>query len=538
MEDLAMPIRNPQRREFLQLAGALAGASLLPGLTETSFAQGSGSKHLVVSLVPEPSGIYLLANNPSLVVTLNVNDGLVTYDNDFKPVPQLAESWTQSEDAKTITFKLRAGVKWHDGKPFTAADVKFSVELTKKSSPVAAATYAHLTAVETPDDLTVVLKFDHPSQALWAVLDGAKTQILPHHLYEGTDPNTNPWNNKPIGTGAFIFQEWVRGSHIRLTRNPDYWDKGKPLLDEITFRIIPDAGARGIALETGEVQYAPLPAIPLVEARRIRSKPGKLIAESRGWEANAPIYYFDFNLEREVFRDIRVRKAFAYAIDRKVLANNGFFGFAKPATGPVPSYQPNFYTPDTERYPYSVEKAEALLEESGLRKDAQGIRLRVDNLPIPYGEDYVRTAQLIQQQLKRVGIDLQLRNFDVGTWITKIARERDFDTLSTFGASFADPQIGVYRRYWSKARQTASGGNNSGYVSAEADKLIEASLIEGDVERRRSLIHELQKLVESELPSISLLELEFVRILSADLAGANVTPFGAFASFTDLTFKA
>ncbi len=95
MEDLAMPIRNPQRREFLQLAGALAGASLLPGLTETSFAQGSGSKHLVVSLVPEPSGIYLLANNPSLVVTLNVNDGLVTYDNDFKPVPQLAESWTQ-----------------------------------------------------------------------------------------------------------------------------------------------------------------------------------------------------------------------------------------------------------------------------------------------------------------------------------------------------------------------------------------------------------------------------------------------------------
>ncbi len=86
---------------------------------------------------------------------------------------------------------------------------------------MAAATYAHLTAVETPDDLTVVLKFDHPSQALWAVLDGAKTQILPHHLYEGTDPNTNPWNNKPIGTGAFVFQEWVRGSHIRLTRNPD-----------------------------------------------------------------------------------------------------------------------------------------------------------------------------------------------------------------------------------------------------------------------------------------------------------------------------
>jgi peptide/nickel transport system substrate-binding protein len=203
----------------------------------------------------------------------------------------------------------------------------------------------------------------------------------------------------------------------------------------------------------------------------------------------------------------------------------------------VPSYQPKFYTPETERYPYSIEKAEELLEAAGLRKDAQGVRLRVDNLPIPYGEDYVRTAQLIQQQLKRVGIELQLRNFDVGTWITKIARERDFDTLSTFAAAFADPQIGVYRRYWSKARQTASGGNNSGYVSPKADRLIEASLIEGDPEKRRQLIVDLQKLVESELPSISLLELEFVRVLSADLTGANVTPFGAFAAFTDLTFK-
>jgi peptide/nickel transport system ATP-binding protein len=103
------------RREFLQLAGTLAGASLLPGLVGTSIAQANGKKHLVVSLVPEPSGIYLLANNPSLVVALNVNDGLVTYDTDFKLVPQLAESWIQSEDGKTIAFRLRRGVKWHDG---------------------------------------------------------------------------------------------------------------------------------------------------------------------------------------------------------------------------------------------------------------------------------------------------------------------------------------------------------------------------------------------------------------------------------------
>lgn len=523
------------RRELLGAAGSAVGTALLLQRAEASAA--ANGKVLNVSLVPEPSGIYLLANNPSLVVALNVNDGLVTYDDDFKPVPQLALSWTETDGGRTITFKLREGVKWHDGKPFTSADVRYSIALTKASSPVAAATYTHLTDIETPDDHTVVLRFAHRSQAIWAVLDGAKTQILPRHLYEGRDPTTNPVNSKPVGTGAFIFVEWVRGSHIKLRRNPDYWDKGKPLLDEIVFRIIPDAGARGIALETGEVQYAPLPAIPLVEARRIRNNPGKLVVEPRGWSANAPIYYFDFNLEREVFQDVRVRKAFAHAIDRRVLASNGFFGFAKPATGPVPSYQPSFYNPGTERYAYSVEKAEELLEAAGLKRDARGVRLRIDNLPIPYGEDFVRTAQLIQQQLKRVGIEVQIRNFDVGIWINKIARERDFDTISTFAAAFADPQIGVYRRYWSKAKQTASGGNNSNYVSPEADRLIEASLIEPDVDKRRQLIWDLQKLVESELPSISLLELEFVRILSADLAGANVTPFGAFASFTDLAFQ-
>ena len=526
------------RREFLVLASALAGASLVPSLFDQAQATQVGDrKQLFVSLVPEPSGILLLANNPSLVVALNVSDGLITYDENFAPVPQLAESWDKADDGRVVTLHLRQGVKWHDGTPFTAADVKFSIELTKKISPIAGPTYASLSAVETPDDHTVILRFTHPSQALWSVLDGAKTQILPSHLYKDGDPLTNPNNSKPIGTGAYIFKEWVRGSHIRLARNPDYWDQGKPLLDEVTFRIIPDAGARGIALETGEVQYAPLPSIPLVEAKRRRANPGKLVVEPRGWEANAPVYYFDFNLEREVFRDVRVRQAFAHAIDRKVLANNGFFGFAKPAASAVPSYQTRFHA-DVPQYDYSVEKAEALLEAAGLTKDADGVRLKVDNLPIPYGEDYVRTAQLIQQQLKRVGIQLELRNFDVGTWITKIAKERDFDTLSTFGASFADPQIGVYRRFWSKAKQTASGGNNSAYVSAEMDALIEASLIEGEVDKRRQIIHDIQALAQKDLPSISLLELEFVRIVSADLQGLNVTPFGAFAALRDVSFKA
>ncbi|GGF58494.1 peptide ABC transporter substrate-binding protein [Azorhizobium oxalatiphilum] len=530
------------RRDFLKAAAAVTAlpAAALYSRDWALAAEGRKGGHLAVSLVPEPAGLIggLYHANPSIVVSQNLFDGLVTYDADLNPVPQLATSWTKSQDGKVVTLKLREGVKWHDGQPFTSADVKFSIETIKATSPVAGPTYATLTDIGTPDAHTVVLTFSHPSQALWSVLDGAKTQILPRHLYEGAPAITNPLNVKPVGNGPFIFKEWVRGSHIKLTRNPDYWDKSRPFVDELTFRIIPDAGARAAAFETGEVQYAPLPAIPLLDAEKVAARPGGYAIQTSGWEANAPMYSFEFNLDRPTFKDIRVRQAFAHAIDRELLARNGFYGFATPATGPVPSYQKRFYTGETEQYPFDPKKAEALLDAAGLKRGADGIRLRIDNLPIPYSQDFVRAAQLIQQSLKRVGIQVEIRNFDVATFFGKLYKERDFDTTSTFAAAFADPQIGVFRRYWSKAKVTTSGGNISGYQSAEADRLIEASLIEGDPDKRRALIQQLQILAQRDLPSVNLLELKFFRVVSNQIEGVNQTPFGAFTSVADVAFKA
>jgi len=526
------------RRHFMVSSAALAASGLIPDFTAAAFA--ADKTVLYANTLPEPAGLASGSTpaNPTNVISANLFDGLITYDKDFKPVPQLAESWLESDGGKTITFKLRKDVKWHDGKPFTSADVRYSVlEVLKKFHPIARPTLAQVTDVETPDPYTAVFRLANPSRVIWAYLDTSATFIFPKHLYEGTDPLTNPYNAKPVGNGAFIFKEWVRGSHVTLVKNPEYWDKGKPHVDELIFRIIPDAGARGVALETGTLHYAPLTPVSLIEAKRLSENPN-IVLETRGWESNAPIFFFDFNLRKPVFQDIRVRQAVAHAINKEVLAKAVFQGFATPATGPVPSYQKQFYNPATQQYPFDPAKAEQLLDAAGYKRGADGVRLRFNHLNHTYGDEYKRAGELFQQQLKRVGIELTLVNYDLPTYLRKIFTDHDFDTMNVFYAAFADPQIGVHRRFWSKAIiKGAAWSNGGGYSSPEMDGIIEAIHAEVDQGKRQKLIYQMQALAQKDLPSISLLELKFFRLYSKQLQGVNTTPIGVYASLADVAFK-
>ena len=182
---------------------------------------------------PEPVSLTaaVLAAAPTGIVGGNIFDGLVRYDLDLKPQPELATRWEVSPDGRTITFHLREGVTWHDGQPFTSADVAWSLEnVWKPLNPRNPALFRNITRADTPDPHTVVFHLVEPSIALFGLLNGNGAQILPRHLYEGTNVLTNPYNLKPIGTGPFVFKEWVKGSHILLERNPHYWDAGKPYL--------------------------------------------------------------------------------------------------------------------------------------------------------------------------------------------------------------------------------------------------------------------------------------------------------------------
>lgn len=490
---------------------------------------------LTAIVQPEPPTLVSAVNAaaPTGVVSTNIFDGLFSYDWELKPVPQLATGFTVAEDGLTITFTLRPGVTWHDGQPFTSADVAFSLEeVWKKVHPRGRATFANVTAVETPDPLTVVLRLSSPAPVILSALNAYEAQVLPRHLYQGTDIAANPLNTRPIGTGPYRFVEWVRGERVVLERNPNYWDAGKPYLDRIVFRVVPDAAARAALLETGQAQYAPYSPVPLGDVERLRRLPN-LAIETRGYEWIAPWFFLEFNLTRPQLSDVRVRRAIAHAIDKRVLAETVWHGFAVPAVSTVPSTLGPHHTPDVPQYPFDIRRAEVLLDEAGFRRQggAQGTRFALTHDFLPYGDDFRRSGEYVRQALRRVGIDLTLRAQDAPTYIRRIFTDYDYDIASSWFASFSDPQIGVQRAFWSKAiNRGVPWTNASGYRSAEADRVIEAAQRETNPARRSQYFHELARIAATDLPTLPLIELRFFTVHAKSLQGVVSGPDGVYSS--------
>ncbi|MEC3767082.1 ABC transporter substrate-binding protein [Cupriavidus sp. SS-3] len=501
------------------LGGLLAAPAKAAAPAQAAEAPRAGGT-LTTIIQPEPVILTSALNSaaPTGFFSANVFDGLIEYDNDFKLKPALAQRWDISKDSKTLTFHLRPNVKWHDGKPFTSADVKWTLEnVWKKLHPRNQILFGKVTRVDTPDALTVVLHFSEPSLAVLSSLNSNGAQVLPKHLYEGTDILNNPYNNKPVGTGPFVFKEWSKGNYIVLERNPDYWDKGKPYLDKIVFKVIPDASARAAALEKGEVQYAPFNPVPLKDAQRLSQLPS-LKLETRGYEWLSPWLFMDVNIDRPYFKDVRVRQALAHAIDLNTLNKVVWFGFGKPAVSPVVSTLGQFFNPNVPKYPYDPARAEALLDAAGLKRGADGNRLKIQIDYLPYGDDYKRSAEYIKQALKRVGVDVTVRTQDTPTYTRRVYGDRDFDLAVVWFAGFADPLVGVTRAYRSDTvGKNIPWSNGSGYRGDEANRLIDQAQGSPSQAERVELFRKFQSVVQTDLPSIPLLELRFFTVQSSNL---------------------
>lgn len=517
----------------------LASMMIVSGPVVAEQPQAGGT--LTAIIQPEPVILTAAINTaaPTGTVSGNIFDGLVDYDTDLQPKPALAESWETAPDGLSLTLHLRKGVLWHDGQPFTSADVKWTLEnVWKTIHPRNQATFAKVKQVETPDDATVILRLSEPSPAILSSLNSNGAQVLPKHLYEGTDVLNNPHNNKPVGTGPFVFKEWKKGEYILLERNPKYWDKDKPYLDKVIFKVVPDAAARSASFEKGEIQYGVLSPVPLKDAERL-GKLSNLKIETRGYEWLSPWLFLDFNVERGPLKDPRVRHALARAIDRKAIANVVWYGFAKPASSPIPSTLTAFHDLDAPADPFDLKAADALLDEAGLKRGTDGTRFALFIDYIPYGDDYKRTAEYIKQALKRVGVDVTIRTQDTAAFTKRVYGDRDFDLSIVWFAAFSDPQIGVTRAYWSDSiGKNIPWTNGSGYRNPEVDRIIARVQGEPDAAKRVALFKEFQKIVLTDLPTLPLVELKFFTVQAASLKTSAIRGDQVYGSFRDFWLDA
>jgi peptide/nickel transport system substrate-binding protein len=505
------------------------------GVSGASAQQRGGT--LNSTLWPEPPGIVIgiHLNAPTLLPSTKIFEGLLTYDFQLNPQPMLAETWKVSDDGLTYTFNLRHNVKWHDGKPFTSKDVVFSLskfipEVHPRSKPT-----FQRAEVTAPDDFTVVIKLKEPYGPMIRSFDAISAPIVPAHIYEGTNFKDNPANRHPTGTGPFKFDEWKSGQYIHLVRNNDYYLQGKPYLDDIYYRFIPDSASRALALEQGEVQLATQNDIELVDVARL-AKLSTLDVTTKGWEWGAPISWLEMNLRRKPFNDVRFRKAVMYALDRNFIRNSIFFGVASPATGPIHSSSP-FYTSDVQAYPHDVAKAKALLDEMGLKPDGDGVRVKIGLLGLPYGELWDRLSQYIKQALGQVGVEVTIQTADVAGWGNRIANW-DVDMSTTYLTTLSDPALGVARSYITEnQKKGVLFTNTAGYSNPEVDKLFADAAKEPDQGKRKAMYAKVQKTLVDDVALGWLVELQWPTITSKKLKNVVRNGLGPNDNFSDVYFE-
>ena len=542
--------QESRRLLFKQLAALAGGAlieSYMPGealaaspATPDSGGPVGGTLVLVVNPEPPTLASYYSTSGPIHPVATKIHEGLLEYDFDLKPIPGLAESWSVSDDNKAVTFKLRRNVHWHDGKPFTSADVQFSImKVLRAIHPRGSIIFAPVVAVDTPDEFTAVFQMSAPNPAMLMGLSGRESPMVPKHILEVGDIRQNPNGNRPIGTGPFVFKTWSRGSHIILERNPNYWKKGEPKLDRLLFRFIPDASSRAAALQADEIQVAAYNAIQLSDVKRLTAL-GSVLASTKGYEMISPIALLECNTRRPPFNNVLVRQAVAYALDRRFIIDNVWFGFGKLATGPISSnFERNgLYEPAVQSYAFNVLKANELLDQAGLKPNAAGVRVEIVHDVLPYGLEWKMLGEYIQQALAKIGIAVKIRYEDVARFMRRVYTENDFDLDSVWLSNQSDPVLGVERTYTTAGIQKGVPlSNGSGYSNPKVDQLFLDARSEARLKVRADKYRAAQRLIVQDSPCIWISEMQFVTMFNKRVGKLIESPLGVDASLSTTTIS-
>ncbi|MGI6852278.1 ABC transporter substrate-binding protein [Mesorhizobium sp. 1B3] len=524
------------RRVLLQGGTALLASTALPRIASAEEPQRGG--RLVVAADSEPRNLNpaIVASNGVFFVSSKVVEPLAEASFDGKEglSPRLALAWEGAPDGRSATFKLRSGVKWHDAKPFTSADVAFSaLNLWKPLQNLGRVVFKDLETVETPDDHTAVFRFASPTpfQLIRNALP-ALTSVVPKHVYDGTDIATNPANIAPIGTGPYRFAEHRAGEFYRLERYADYWQEREPYLDEIIYRVLPDRAAAAGALEAEEIHLAAFSAVPLADLDRISKVPG-IDVVTRGYEALTYQLVVEINHRRKELADLRVRQAIAHAIDKEFVVKTIFLGYAAAATGPVPRNDKQFYTPDVPTYAFDVAKANALLDEAGYPRGADGTRFRLKLLPAPYFNETRQFGDYLRQALAQIGIAAELVNNDSAGHQKAVYTDHAFDLAVAPPVFRGDPAISTTILVESGIPAGVPFSNQGGYANRELDGIITEAAQTLDPQARIALYRDFQAKVAADLPLINVAEWGFTTVARSVVRNVSNNPRWAVSNWAD-----
>jgi peptide/nickel transport system substrate-binding protein len=501
MENAMARSRNAglSRRRFLSLT---AGAAMAASPTRVSAQPRRAGTFISAKTTEAPSLDPILeqALSRQRIDPLFYNR-MVEWGHDGKLEPVLAESWTTSTDGRTWTFKLRQGVKFHNGRELAADDVKFTYErvLDPKTGSGGRGYLSAIDTIETPDKHTVRIVTKQPSASLLAGMAGGWSAIVPREVVEKGD-----LRRTAVGTGPFILQEWVPQSHLKARKNPDYWDKGKPAVDAIEIKVIPDEANIIAQLRTGNIHHA------LLED----NKNYLLVKDDKRLRAlRSPRLGFDMvniNHGRKPFTDLRVRQALSLAVDRTEVLQAAASGLGS-VTGPLtPAMRPwalpveefkEWYTPN-------VDRAKKLLAEAGFPNGFK-TTLKV----IPTFPTMVAGAQVIAAQLKKIGVDVQIIQEEYGVWIKAIIKPNfDFDLTMNATTGDADPDSLLYRRFHSSEKQW----NNDG--DPDIDVLLDQGRIALDPKKRKEIYDQAQRLMIEKATQIWTFAPDMIDVTQASVA--------------------
>ncbi len=455
------------------------------------------------------------------------------FDDKWNPQPYLAESWSFQDDGKSLLLKLVPNATFHDGKPVTSEDVAFSIMAIKANHPFSSM-LAAVERVDTPSPTVAIIRMSQPHPAIFLALSPALCPIMPKHIFgDGADLKTHARNTTPIGSGPYKLAEFKPGEHIILEKNPAFFIKDRPKFDRIIVRIFRDSNALAVAIERKEIQFTPFWA-DLALLDRLSKTPG-IATTDKGGDAIGPLNWLAFNTKKKPLDDARVRQAISFAIDREFITKKLHNGRSRIATGPIAPGAP-FYSGAVEHYKVDLEKANRLLDQAGLKKGAGGVRasLSVDYLP-GSNEQQKNVAEYLKPQLKKIGIEVTVRNApDFPTWAKRVGAH-DFDMTMDAVFNWGDPVIGVHRTYLSSnIRPGIIWSNTQSYSNPKVDDLLAKAAVERDPAKRKAEYQEFQKIVVGDAPIAYINVLPYFTIYEKNLRSLPTTIWGAMAPIDEM----